>query len=107
MTVVESLRERLTVVERLRERVTVVERLRERLTVVGAVPHPPGDVLPGRSLSGGGEGLVQSVGVEHEAVVEPPRDDVHLEDTHTHAHAHTYTHTHARTHAHRHIYTQT
>ena len=65
--------------------------MRKGLTVVGPVPHPLGDVLPRRPFSGGGEGLVQHVSVQHETVVEPPRNDVHLEE-----HTHTYKHTHTQ-----------
>ena len=52
--------------------------LPERLTVVCAIPHPSGHTAPYRLGDWDSHGLGQGVDVQHQAVVETSRDDVHL-----------------------------
>lgn len=50
------------------------------LTVVGSIPHPLGDDLSRGTTARRRHGLVQGVSVEHQAVVETSRNNIHLGD---------------------------
>lgn len=58
-------------------------RFRVLLTVEGAIPHPHSDIFNWWPFSRWRQGLVESVNVEHQAVIKTSSDDVHLEEKET------------------------
>lgn len=52
-----------------------------QLTTEDSVPHPVINQFSWRSVTSWRHGFVQSLSVEHHAVVEPSSDDVHLNTT--------------------------
>lgn len=50
----------------------------EKLTIKTAVPHPLGDIVSQRHVFSYCHGFVQSLSIEHQTIIESPRDYIHL-----------------------------